>query len=221
MIEYDYVIIGAGIIGLTIAYELIQQFPVATIAIIEKENEVAQHASGRNSGVVHAGFYYSKDSLKAKLTVRGNELMRKFCQEHSLPLKNWQKIVVAKNAEEVKGLEELYQRGVTNGATVELIDENQLKKIYPNIKTYQKALFSPNTASVDPKAVCYKLKDLLAEQKVNFIFDEKVKKIKNNFIQTTTKTIFYKYLFNCAGLYADKLAQQLGLAKHYVLLPFK
>src|SRR3990167_599161 len=154
MIEYDYVIIGAGIIGLTIAYELIQQFPVATIAIIEKENEVAQHASGRNSGVVHAGFYYSKDSLKAKLTVRGNELMRQFCREHHLPLQEWQKIVVAKNAEELKGLEELYQRGKINGATVELMDEATLAQRFPNIKTYQKALFSPNTASVDPKAVC-------------------------------------------------------------------
>lgn len=219
--EFDYLIVGAGIIGLTIAHELVQKFPDLRIAIVEKENDVAMHASGRNSGVIHAGFYYSADSLKAKLTARGNERMQKFCVDHDLPLKKWQKIVVAKDATELKGLEELYSRGIANGVNVELIDEPALAKISPNIKTYQRALLSPNTASTDPKAVCLQLKKILMDRHVQFYFNEKVKRITLHQLKTTQRTIRYKYLFNCAGLYADKLAKQMGVAKHYVLLPFK
>ncbi len=109
--QYDYIIIGAGIIGLTLAKELISKYPQRTIAILEKEEDVAKHASGLNSGVLHAGFYYTSDSLKARFCVQGNQLMKSFCKENNIPVNQCGKVVVAANDEELKGLYELEKRG--------------------------------------------------------------------------------------------------------------
>ncbi|WP_419773874.1 L-2-hydroxyglutarate oxidase [Halarcobacter sp.] len=208
---YDYLIVGSGIIGMTIAYELKEKEPSLKIAIIDKEEDVAKHASGRNSGVLHAGFYYTANSLKAKFTVDGNRLMKEFCKNNNIFVNETQKIVVAKNEEEVQGIYELQKRGEINGVETKIISEDEVSKIDPNIKTYKKALFSPNTASVDPKDVCFKLKDVLKEKGISFYF--------NTFFDDCN--FKYKYLINCAGAYADKIAQRFGLAKDYTLLPFK
>ena len=157
MNSYDYLIVGSGIIGMTIAYELRQQDDNLKIAIIDKEDDVAKHASGRNSGVLHAGFYYSANSLKAKFTVDGNRLMKEFCSSNNISVKATQKIVVAKDEKELEGVYELQKRAEVNGVNTQIIDEDGVAKIDPNIKTYKKALFSPNTASVDPKEVCLSL----------------------------------------------------------------
>lgn len=208
---YDYLIVGSGIIGMTIAYELKENEPSLKIAIIDKEEDVAKHASGRNSGVLHAGFYYTANSLKAKFTVDGNRLMKEFCKKNSIFVNETQKIVVAKNVEEVQGIYELQKRAEINGVETKIISEEEVSKIDPNIKTYKKALFSPNTASVDPKEVCYKLKEVLKEKGISFYFN-------TSFDDCNLK---YKYLINCTGVYADKIAQRFGLAKDYTLLPFK
>lgn len=209
--KYDYLIVGSGIIGMTIAYELKQQNQDLKIALIDKEDDVAKHASGRNSGVLHAGFYYSANSLKAKFTVDGNKLMKEFCSSNSISVKATQKIVVAKDEKELEGIYELQKRAEVNGVETKIIDEDEVLKIDQNIKTYKKALFSPNTASVDPKEVCYKLRDVLKERGVDFFFSTSFEKSK----------LDYKYFINCAGAYADKIAQSFGLAKDYTLLPFK
>jgi (S)-2-hydroxyglutarate dehydrogenase len=208
---YDYLIVGSGIIGMTIGYELIKENKNSKIAIIDKEEDVAKHASGRNSGVLHAGFYYSADSLKAKFTVNGNKLMKEFCNDNDILVKATQKIVVAKDKEELDGIYELQKRAEINGVETKIIDEKEVEKIDPNIKTYKKALFSPNTASVNPKEVCFKLRDVLKAEGVEFFFNTSFKNCN----------IEYKYLINSAGAYADKIAQQFGLAKNYTLLPFK
>ena len=211
MENYDYLIVGSGIIGMTIAYELIHQNKDLKIAIIDKEEDVAKHASGRNSGVLHAGFYYSANSLKAKFTVDGNTLMKKFCILNEIPVKSTQKIVVAKDEKDLKGIYELQKRAEINGVETQIISEEEVFRIDPNIKTHKKALFSPNTASVDPKEVCYKLKDVLKKNGVEFFFN----------IRFEGCILDYKYLINSAGVYADKIAQQFGLAHNYTLLPFK
>ena len=149
----DYLIIGAGIIGLAIARELKSRFPKADILIIEKEPDVAYHSSGRNSGVLHAGFYYSADSLKAKFTRDGNHALKEFCRTNNLKLNECQKVVVAKNESEVAGIYELEKRGKRNGVDVSVISEAELKEIDPNAKTFNVALFSPSTATVDPTEV--------------------------------------------------------------------
>ena len=209
--KYDYMIVGSGIIGMTIAYELKQSDDSLKIAIIEKENNVAKHASGRNSGVLHAGFYYSADSLKARFTVDGNKLMKEFCKKNSIFVNETRKLVVASDKVELEGLYELQRRAEINGVDTSLISEDEAKSIEPNIKTYKKALYSPTTASVDPKEVCFKLKDILKDMGIDFYFGMS---FENN-------TIEYDYLINSAGAYADKIAKSFGLAKEYIMLPFK
>lgn len=209
--KFDYLIVGSGIIGMTIAYELINNNNSLKIAIIDKEKDVAEHASGRNSGVLHAGFYYSANSLKAKFTVDGNRLMKEFCSSNNILVKLTQKIVVAKDEKELEGIYELQKRAEINGVETKIISKEEIFKIDPNIKTHEKALFSPNTASVDPKEVCFKLKNILKEKGVEFFFNLPFKDCK----------LSYQYLINSAGTYADKIAQQFGIAKDYTMLPFK
>ena len=211
MKHYDYLITGAGIIGMTIAYELLEDNSSLKIMIIDKEEDVAQHASGRNSGVLHAGFYYSADSLKARFTVDGNALMKKFCKENDIYVNETKKIVVAKDESELQGIYELQKRAEINGVDTKIISEDEVEKIDPNIKTYQKALYSPTTASVDPKEVCQTLKDRLKEKGVEFLFNTSFEDTK----------LEYDYLVNAAGAYADKIAKQFNLAQNYTMLPFK
>ena len=104
MRETDFVIVGAGIIGLSITRELVRRFPGARMVVLEKEAEPAFHASGRNSGVLHAGFYYSADSLKARFTLTGNKLLTDYCLEHGLPINRCGKVVVATSEAEIEGI---------------------------------------------------------------------------------------------------------------------
>ncbi len=211
MKKYDYLIVGAGIIGMTIAYKLKEKNDSCSIAIIDKEDSVAKHASGRNSGVLHAGFYYSAESLKAKFTIDGNVKMKQFCKEHNVFVNETQKIVVAKDEKELEGIYELQKRAEANGVDTSIISAKEVSKIDANIKTYQKALYSPNTASVDPKEVCFKLQEVLEEMGVVFYFNTSFHK----------STLRYDYLINSAGGYADKIAKQFALARNYTMLPFK
>jgi len=211
MNKYDYLIVGAGIIGMTIAFEIKKREPNASIIILEKESDVAKHASGRNSGVLHAGFYYSAESLKAKFTVDGNKKMKQFCQKNNIFVNETKKIVVAKDESELEGLYELQRRAKINGVETSMIAEVEVKKIDSNIKTHKKALYSPTTASVDPKEVCFKLRDVLKELGVIFYFNTSFEKC----------SLEYFYLINSAGAYADKIAKKFGLAQDYTMLPFK
>ena len=135
--KFDYLIIGAGIIGLAIARDLRNRFPEASIAILEKEPDVAYHSSGRNSGVLHAGFYYTADSLKAKFTRDGNSQMKEYCYANGLHINETKKVVVAKNESELPALFELEKRGKVNGVEVKIIDEKELADIDPNVKTFK------------------------------------------------------------------------------------
>lgn len=223
MIESDYLIIGAGIIGLTLALDLKNRFPEASITILEKEEDVAKHSSGRNSGVLHSGFYYTSDSLKAKFTREGNQAMKTYCEENHLQINNCEKIVIAKNEEEVKTLYELEKRGKANGVDVKIISEDEAKQIDPNVVTYKQALYSPTTATVDPVEICMCIKNELMEKGIHFYFNETyVKRIKGNLIKTSSgKEFFAKKIINAAGLYADKVAKDFGFAKKYTIIPFK
>ena len=151
--QCDYLVIGAGVVGLAVARELHNRFPMAAIAVIEKEPDVSYHSSGRNSGVLHAGFYYTADSLKAKFTREGNAALRQYCEQNKLRINKCKKVVVAQTAEELPGLFELEKRGKVNGVDVRIIDENELAEIDPNARTFKHALYSPTTGKVDPTEV--------------------------------------------------------------------
>ncbi|WP_457561631.1 NAD(P)/FAD-dependent oxidoreductase [Caminibacter pacificus] len=204
-------IVGAGIIGMTMAWEWRKKHPDDEIVIIDKEPHEAFHASGKNSGVLHAGFYYSSDSLKAKLTARGNKLMKEFCYSHNIPVNETGKLVVAKNENEIPTLFELAKRSVANEAGAYIITQEEAEKIDPNAKTHKYALYSPNTATVNPREVCRVLKEELQKKDVKFIFNMPFEKFNES----------YDFLINAAGLYADKIAHNFGVGLEYTMLPFK
>ncbi len=204
-------IVGAGIVGMTLAYEWQKRNPDDEIVIIDKEPHEAFHASGKNSGILHAGFYYNTDSLKAKLTADGNRLMKRFCNEKNININETGKLVVAKNEEEVEILKELERRSQANNAGAYLITEEEAKKIDPNAKTYKYALYSPNTASVNPREVCSILRKDLENKGVKFVFNMHFEKYKES----------YDFLINAAGLYADKIAHKFGSGLDYEVIPFK
>ena len=221
-INCDYLIVGAGIIGLAIAKELNSRFPDARIVLIEKEPDVAYHSSGRNSGVLHAGFYYTADSLKAKFTKEGNALMRRYCYDNHLRINECKKVVVALNEEELQSLYELEKRGKINGVEVRLVDENELKTIEPNAVTYKYALYSPATATVDPAEVCRCMKNELLAEGVKIHFSEPYRRrLDVHTIQTKNLKIHAGKMINTAGLYADKIAKDFGFSSDYTIIPFK
>jgi len=220
----DYVIIGAGIGGLSIARELKAQFPTASIAVIEKEATIGLHASGRNSGVLHAGIYYKPESLKAICCLEGSRAMAAYCDEHQLPISRVGKIIVTTKPEEATVLETLQQRAIQNGAKVRLISRTELKELEPEAySATDYALFSPETSVVDPKAILAHLYQSLIDQHVIFYFNQKNTTIDTTKKQLalTTDLVSYGHLFNTAGLYADDIAKRCGLQEQYTMIPFK
>ncbi|TMV53057.1 L-2-hydroxyglutarate oxidase [Paenibacillus mesophilus] len=221
MKRYDYVVIGAGIIGLTIALELKRRFPDAAVAVTEKESDVGYHASGRNSGVLHAGFYYTADSLKARFCRDGNRAMQDYCASRGLAVNRCGKLVVASDEEELKGLEELKRRGDANGVELQWMSEEEIRTIDPNARTFRKALFSPSTVTVDPVQVCMSMKREAVEQGIDFRFDSKYEGRWEEGIHTGGGPIEAGYVVNAAGLYADRIARDYGFGKRYTIIPFK
>ncbi|MCM2359595.1 MAG: L-2-hydroxyglutarate oxidase [Geobacteraceae bacterium] len=218
----EILIVGAGIIGLTIARELVRAGH-GDIVIIDKEPELGRHASGRNSGVLHAGIYYAPDSMKARSCLNGNRLMRAFCKEKGLPLMESGKVIVTRTAEELPVLEELHRRAVANGAKVDIIDERELAGIEPSARTVGKALFSHYTAVVDPKAVLKSLKEeLTGSGRVSIRFDCRLTGVKGSGTAVTSRgEIGFSRFVNAAGAHCDKVARLFGVGEKYRLIPFK
>jgi (S)-2-hydroxyglutarate dehydrogenase len=217
----DFLVIGGGVIGLNIARRLRRAFPGASVRLIEKEIDCGLHASGRNSGVLHAGFYYSPDSLKAKLTWKGNQLLTTYCEEKGIPLNRCGKLVVARDRTEHAGLDELLRRGRANGITLESISEKEAKEIEPRVKTFQRALFSPATSTVDPALVMQAMKKDALEEGVQLHCGVRYLSLHKQQVATSGGTYDAGYVVNAAGLYADRIARDFGFADRFRILPFK
>jgi L-2-hydroxyglutarate oxidase LhgO len=218
----DVLICGGGITGLTIANELLRK-GYENIAIIDKENHLGEHASGRNSGVLHAGIYYTPDSLKAKFCLKGNMMMKEYCRSKNIPVLETGKVIVARNEGETKLLKELYQRALKNGANAELINESQLKSIEPYARTYEHALYSPDTAVTDAKKVLeYIEQDLVSSERVKVFKGIKfIGKEKNSKILTNQGSIDFGLFINAAGAHSEKIAHLFGIGLNYKIVPFK
>lgn len=221
MLNTDFLIIGGGVIGVNLAIKAARRFPDASVTLIEKEASCGEHASGRNSGVLHAGFYYSADSLKAQLTRNGNKLMTDYCTEHKLKIYRCGKLVVAKNEEELSTLQELLKRAQHNGVELHEITEADAKEIEPRVRTFQKALFSPATSSVDPNEVMNSFVTEAKDLRVKIECNTRYLKAHNGVVTTSQGNINAGYVINAAGLYADKIAKDYGFSEHYRILPFK
>ena len=167
---YDHIVIGAGVIGLSIARSLRQMRPAASILVMDKEEDVGEHSSGRNSGILHAGFYYTADSLKARFTVEGAGRLKDYCRTKGIPVNACGKLVVAMDEKELEMLHELERRGRRNGSNVRMISADEARVHEPGVFTYKKALYSSETASLDPLDVLVALKDDLMNAGVEFIF---------------------------------------------------
>lgn len=221
--EYDQVIIGAGIVGLSLGLALLERDSNRKVLVIDKEEKPGVHASGRNSGVLHAGFYYSPDSLKAKFCRLGNLELRKFCKENNLQILETGKVVVCQDKKDVARLEELYQRGVANGVNIEILGSKDLEKIEPAAQTIEKFIWSPTTAVGNPKDVIKKLAEAFSKSGGSILFNTQVELIeKDNEVLVITKQDTYsaKSIINSAGAYAADLAKQVNVGAEYVCLPF-
>lgn len=182
MIRSDYLIIGGGIIGLTLARQLIGR---GSIALIEKDF-CGAHASGRNSAVVHAGLYYKQGTLPARLCVKGNQMLKAYCLEHGVPFENIGKIVAPKDDSEIEFVEKLYRNSLANGAPAQIIDYNEAKEIEPRITPKAKYVWSPSTSIASNKGLIAALKKEVQERGVKIYEGTKyVRRLK----QTSSSTV--------------------------------
>lgn len=217
----DFLIVGGGIVGVTIALELRRRHPDASIRLLEKEATLGRHASGRNSGVLHAGFYYSADSLKARFTREGNERLTAYCLERGLPINRCGKLVVARNESELAGLDELLRRGARNGVPLTEISAAEAREIEPRVITHERALWSPSTSSVDPAQVLAALADDARQTGVSIQCGVAYRSYRDGRVTTSQGSFEAGYVVNAAGLYADRVARDFGFSDHYRILPFK
>ncbi|XP_002128749.2 L-2-hydroxyglutarate dehydrogenase, mitochondrial [Ciona intestinalis] len=226
---YDVTIVGGGIVGLATARELLLRHPGVKYAVVEKENEVSLHQSGHNSGVIHAGIYYTPGSLKAKLCVEGLELMYKYCDEQNIPYKKVGKLIVAVEEEEIPRLDNIYKRALQNGCTVTMLDKHEIKDVEPHCKGL-KAIHSPKTGIVDFAVVARSYGKQFAEGggtiRTNFEVSnfKKSSKLDSGVLiqgKDPNQQIHSKYVIVCGGLYADRLAAKSGCEILPKIVPFR
>jgi L-2-hydroxyglutarate oxidase LhgO len=221
MAHADIVVAGAGIVGLTLARELVNRG--AQVLVLDKEDRTGKHASGRNSGVLHAGIYYAPGTARAATCLAGNRLMRAYCLERGLPLSESGKVIVAKAEAELPVLRALYDRALGAGTQVRLVDQAELRVIEPHARTVDLAIHSPLTAVVDPKAVLTSLlRELRASRRAEVRFGARVfGPAGKRVLATSAGPVGYQALVNASGAYADQLAHSFGAGLRYVLVPFK
>lgn len=222
---YDIAIVGAGIVGLATALKIKEKQPELNVVVLEKENKVAAHQTGNNSGVIHSGIYYKPGSLKAKNCIDGYHMLIEFCDKHSIPYDLCGKIIVATSDSELTALDNIYNRGIENGLKgLRYINSDEIKAIEPH--TYGvKGLVVPQTGIVDYKVVAAKYAEVFQKAGGIMMLNTKVNGVKeqngNITISTTKGEIESKLIVNCAGLYCDKIAAYTIDDLQVKIIPFR
>ncbi len=221
----DLLIIGGGIVGLATALEAVTRFPDLGVVVLEKENQVAAHQTGHNSGVIHSGLYYRPGSLKAKNCVAGAASMKRFCREHDVPFEACGKLVLATSADEVPRLEQLHQRGITNGLQgLKMLNRDEFREVEPHCDGIC-ALQVPSTGIVDYVAVAQKYAELIGRYGGDIICQAKVTGLRRdsdaNTVESTAGTFRAAHVINCAGLYSDQIAKLAGVQMDLQIIPFR
>jgi L-2-hydroxyglutarate oxidase LhgO len=224
-VSYDVIIIGGGVVGLGVALEITRRFPRCRLLVLEKEDCVARHQSGHNSGVIHSGVYYKPGSLKARLCVTGAAAMVEFCREHGVPHQVCGKVIVATAEEELPRLEDLRKRGEANGLTgLRMIGPEELHEIEPNAAGLR-ALVVPSTGITDYAVVCDKYAELIAAKGGTVQTSAEATAISrspNEIVVQTPKGAFSTHaLINCAGLYSDRISRMAGDDPGVMIVPFR
>jgi len=222
---YDIAIIGGGIIGLSTALAVQKRFPAYSVAIIEKESEVAHHQTGHNSGVIHSGIYYKPGSQKAKLCVEGARMMYEFCREYGVPFDRCGKLIVATREEELPRLETLYERGISNGiAGLEMIGPDRVHEIEPHARAIR-AIYSPNTGITDYGQVSKAMANMIINSGGSILLSSRASGIYKEAgrykIETDSGNAQSRFIINCAGLYADRVARMTGVNPDVLIVPFR
>ena len=222
---YDLVIIGGGIVGLATAFKLKCKNSKLKIAILEKENKLAAHQTGHNSGVIHSGLYYKPGSFKAKNCLNGYHALIEFCEQEEIPFDICGKIVVATNKNQLPALQNLYERGKQNGLKkLRLINASELKEIEPHVKGIQ-GIHVPQTGIIDYKIVAEKCAEKFQLLGGNIFLENKVEEIveTSNSLEITTnkQNLSAKKIINCAGLQSDLIARLTGIKINYKIIPFR
>ncbi len=221
---YDYMIVGGGIIGLGVANSLLERSPEASLVLIEKEADWAQHQSGRNSGVIHAGVYYAPGSAKARMASVGKESIVRFAERHGIPHEICGKLIVATAEEQRAPLEALHARAQQNGVPVEMLSAVQGREIEPNVRMVA-AISSPTTGIIDYGAVCRTLARLVAERGADMRLDTEMQAAArdggSHVIETNRGEIRARFLITCAGLQSDRAVAVSGSRPEARIVPFR
>jgi (S)-2-hydroxyglutarate dehydrogenase len=218
-----FVVIGAGIVGVATAYELSRRHPDATVTVLEKENRVAAHQTGHNSGVVHAGVYYRPGSLRARLCVAGNRSMVNFCTTHGIPVEITGKLIVATGENELPRLRTLHERTVANGIPARLITPDEARDHEPHVRCVA-AMHVPASGIVDFGAVSRTLAGLFIERGGEIRLGARVTGIRPGApttVHTTAGDVPADIMVNCAGLHADRVARLAGVTPPARIVPFR
>lgn len=222
--HFDIAVIGAGIVGLSTAWQLLQRYPKYRILLIEKESEVGLHQTGHNSGVIHAGVYYAPGSLKADFCQRGAKATKAFCLQHDIEFDECGKLLVATNALEHERMEALYLRCQENNLEVHKLDQAQLKEREPNIKGVS-ALFVPSTGIVNYRKICQKLAELFTKAGGELRLGCQVMNLEETHervvITLNNDVVHTSYLVSCGGLMADRLTKMLNIPTDFQIIPFR
>ncbi|GHH98842.1 L-2-hydroxyglutarate oxidase [Neobacillus kokaensis] len=221
---FDFAIIGGGIIGLSTGMAIYQRFPNANVVVVEKETEIAQHQTGHNSGVIHSGIYYKPGSFKARFANQGSQSMREFCQKYNIEYDICGKVIVATKQEELPLLNNLYERALANGLTINRIGKEELKEIEPHVNGYA-AIRVPMAGIVNYRQVSQKFAEIIKNNGGEIRLNTKVEKIHEGSdritIETNQGTLSAKILINCAGLHSDRMAAAAGYMTDMKIVPFR
>ena len=221
---YDFIIVGGGIVGASTALSVKTKHPEKRVLLLEKENSFAKHQTGHNSGVIHAGVYYEPGSLKAEFCREGLKDTISFCNIHDIPFEQCGKLLVATNTLELKRMNKLFERCKANQIEAEILDQEELHQIEPNIAGIG-AILVKSTGIVDYKLITKKMIEEFESIGGEFLLNTKVVNLEESKDQikiiTSNEQIFSKYLICCAGLMADRVAKLLDIKINFQIIPFR
>ena len=224
MSQTDVVVVGGGIIGLATAWQLVERSPKTRVVLLEKEDRLASHQTGRNSGVIHSGIYYKPGSLRARNCRDGKKALELFCSEYGVAWEKTGKVIVATQDDQLPALERIYQRGQKNGVSCEIVDKDRLSELEPHAAGVR-AIHVPESGIVDYPDMCERLGGLLTERGVDIRLSVRVTEIRQSAdaveVVCGDQTIRATQVVNCAGLYSDRVAKMSGQKMNEQIVPFR